>query len=75
MGYSSSREVYETLINAYYGRRDLSATLSCVTEDIGWIGTEDNEFAFGKEELKEMLGQSISRYPDSLNIDLMSQER
>lgn len=69
MGYSSSREAYETLINAYYGRRDLSATLSCVTEDIGWIGTEDNEFAFGKEELKEMLGQSISRYPDSLNID------
>jgi len=70
MRFASASEALGALINAYYNERNIDAALSCVTEDIVWVGTEAKEYVFGKEKLLELLKDDINAYPDSFAIDI-----
>jgi len=49
MRFASASEALGALINAYYNERNIDAVLSCVTEDIVWVGTEAREYVLGKK--------------------------
>ncbi|MDD3795065.1 MAG: PAS domain-containing protein, partial [Lachnospiraceae bacterium] len=70
MGFSSAEEALWTLVDAYYDKREVEAVLSCVTEDIQWVGTENDDSAKGKEALRELLEADVAAFPDSFSVDL-----
>lgn len=70
MGYNSPQEVLEALVEAYYAKRDVEAVLNCVTEDIEWVGTEKNDSASGKEDLKRLLEADAIALPNAMQIEI-----
>lgn len=70
MAFDSPQEALGALVHAYYDERSIEATLACVTDDIEWIGTENNDSAKGKEELKRLLGADIAAFPDAFEVEL-----
>lgn len=45
--------------NTWFERRDLDGTINFLTEDVNFIGTGEDEFAQGKEEMSAYLRQDI----------------
>ncbi|MDD3796916.1 MAG: PAS domain-containing protein [Lachnospiraceae bacterium] len=72
MRYNSAEELLDTLVRSYYEERDVEATLSCVTDDIEWIGTENDDSASGKEELRKLLEADMDAFPASFEIEFDS---
>lgn len=70
MRFDSAEEVLSAIVHAYYDERNIEGTLDCVTDDIEWIGTENNDSAYGKENLKKLLIQDVISYPDSFPIEI-----
>jgi diguanylate cyclase (GGDEF)-like protein len=70
MGASSAQELMSALIHAYYDSRNPEAVLSCVTEDVEWIGTEPYEIAHGKAQLREMLIRDMEAYPEPFHVQV-----
>lgn len=69
MGYESALEAALTLGQAYYYKRDVNELLNCVTDDIMWVGSEENEFAQGKEDLESLLLEDVKNFPGSIDIE------
>lgn len=65
MGFLEPKDVVENLIRAYYFNRDVEAILSYVTEDIEWIGTEDEDSASNKEDLRVLLEKDVVNFPEA----------
>ncbi|MDD3338905.1 MAG: ATP-binding protein [Lachnospiraceae bacterium] len=72
MIYNNAAEVLSTLVRAYYKNRDIESILSCVTDNIEWIGTENDDSAHGKEALRKLLETDFSAFPDSFGIKMDS---
>lgn len=70
MRYNSARDVLDTLVHAYYHDRDIAATLSCVTDDIEWVGTENNDSASGKQQLEALLKENVAAFPESFDVKI-----
>ncbi len=68
MKYHSAEEVLNTLIQAYYEERNVENTLQCVTEDIQWVGTEHNDSANGKDELRKLLEADVEAFSDRIDV-------
>ena len=81
MKYTDAKAALNALLYACEDDRDVEAALSCVTDDIRWIGTELGDTAIGKEALRRLLTakakaapkpprlrvDSITAYPDGEN--------
>lgn len=70
MAYNSPEEALGALIRAYYDERDVEAILSCVTDDIEWVGTEDNDNGKGKDVLRELLEADVAAFPNAFSVEL-----
>ena len=70
MGMNSAIEAVGALTHAYYEDRDTEAVLACVTDDIEWVGTERDDSASGKAELRKLLELDVDAFPDSFELDL-----
>ncbi|WP_167959170.1 PAS domain-containing hybrid sensor histidine kinase/response regulator [Anaerosporobacter faecicola] len=68
MGYHTEKELVFAMVQAYYKKRDIVQIMEMVTDQIEWIGTEQNETAYGKAELYALLKKDISKFPNTLEI-------
>ncbi|MGI6500444.1 MAG: ATP-binding protein [Anaerostipes sp.] len=68
MGYRCAREALQSLVHAYYKKRDIEGILNCVTDDIFWIGTESFDCANGKDDLRQLLEKDLEKFPNPFQI-------
>ena len=69
MRYDSAKEVLETLIHAFYEKRDVELALSCVTDDVEWTGTEEEESGKNKEEVRLILQNAVRTIPGPFQVN------
>lgn len=70
MKYESVYDVLDALVKGYYFERDLDRTMSCVTDDIQWVGTEQVDSVSGKAELRELLSMDMNSFPQAFEIEM-----
>ena len=70
MGYENARAVLDAVVKAYYEERNIEDTIACVTDDIEWVGTESDDSAKGKDELRRLLTDDVSAFPGAFSIQL-----
>lgn len=70
MGYRSVELLAGAIIQSYYQERNIDKILELVTDNIEWIGTEKNDSAFGKEELRTLLQKDAAFFPQPMDINL-----
>lgn len=61
--------VVQTFFDAYLVRRDKDKTLSCLTDQVQWIGTGRSEMAFGRLEVERALMEEFAQVPESCRIE------
>lgn len=74
MGYTSEEALASAMIQSYYQERNIDKILELVTDEVEWIGTEKDDSAFGKEELRALLNQDAAFFPQSMEVKLEKSE-
>ncbi|MDD3404276.1 MAG: response regulator [Hespellia sp.] len=70
MEFNNVQELLTAVIQAYYYERNIEATLACVADDIEWIGTEEEDCASGKDQLRILLEADVNKFPDPFEIEM-----
>lgn len=60
--------VLTRFFESYLTARNIEDTLSMISDDIYSVGTGDEEVAYGKEELKQLLQREIAALPNSIGF-------
>lgn len=58
------REAVRSFCGTWFERRDAEGTLAFLSEEVRFVGTGENEFAQGKEEMAAYLRQDIREIPE-----------
>lgn len=61
-------ETVQAFFDAYLTQRDLERTLSCLTDDIQWIGTGISEMVCGHSQAEEALRREFGLAPEPCGI-------
>lgn len=59
----SVQELTSFMIHRYYTENDVDAVISLMTDDIIWLGTGEQEFAYTKETVAEIFRQFVGMVP------------
>ncbi|MEG1882579.1 MAG: PAS domain-containing protein [Clostridia bacterium] len=59
----NGKEVVANFLVQYLEKRSVEGTLSCLTEDVSWIGTGRSEYVIGKKTLRNILEADILAVP------------
>ena len=70
MGYTTEEALAGAMIQSYYQERNIDKILELVTDDVQWIGTEKDDSAFGKEELRALLQKDAAFFPQAMEAKL-----
>lgn len=70
MGYTTEEALAGAMIQSYYQERNIDKILELVTDDVQWIGTEKDDSAFGKEELRALLQKDAAFFPQAMEAML-----
>ncbi|MBC8569574.1 response regulator [Oscillospiraceae bacterium NSJ-54] len=66
----TAKETLEAFCRAWFAERSREETLGFLSEDVGFVGTGEEEFARGKEEMSLYLERDIHEIPEPFSFSL-----
>ncbi|MDO4548666.1 MAG: ATP-binding protein [Clostridia bacterium] len=72
MKFTSAVDVVLALADAYFHLRDSNAAMECLTDDIIWVGMEEGEYYFGRDEVIAMLNEDIANHPAAYKTEMLN---
>ena len=69
MDHIDANQTVRLFCQAWFEQRDAGAALEYVADDIRFVGTGDNEYACGKDDMFQYLLQDIREIPEPFGVD------
>lgn len=70
MDHIDANQTLRLFCQAWFEQRDAGAALGYVADDIRFVGTGENEYACGKDEMFQYLLQDIREIPEPFRVDI-----